>query len=69
MLTDEKIIAALSQDLSAGTEVFRDKLLNRCLNVFDQMDSPVELSDDQLDMLAAAGIPDPDNNPTFPPII
>ena len=52
----------LNQDFSAGTEAFRDKLLARCLEVLD-VDSRTtgniiefgELTDADLDLLAAAG--------------
>lgn len=49
----------LAQDLSVGTDAFREDLLQRCLSVFDQADSQgFELDDNEIDMLAAAGIPD-----------
>lgn len=48
----------LQQDLSAGTEAFRDGLLMRCLpEVNAGMAEGVELADDELEMLAAAGEP------------
>ena len=47
----------LSQDLSAGTEAFRENLLERCLSALGQADSDgVELDDSEFEMLAAAGI-------------
>ena len=54
-------------DLAAGTEAFRDELLVRCLDVLcsdsvgdhdaDERFRAYELSDDDLDMLSAAGEP------------
>ena len=54
-------------DLAAGTEAFRDELLVRCLDVLcsdsvgdhdaDERFRAYELSDDDLDLLAAAGEP------------
>ena len=46
---------AMKQDLSAGTEAFRDALLARCLEELDADDEARCLDDDDLDMLAAAG--------------
>ena len=45
----------LKQDCSIGTEAFRDELLTRCLEVFAEKEESVELGDDELEMLAAAG--------------
>ena len=46
----------LAQDLSVGTETFRESLLQRCLGVIAQNEQGIfELDDNQLDMLAAAG--------------
>lgn len=56
----ERMIGRLmKQDLSAGTEAFREDLLARCLDVLDadESDECKEVSDSELDMLAAAGIP------------
>ena len=56
----ERIIGRLmKQDLSAGTEAFREDLLARCLEVLDADDGEdgVEVSDSDLKMLAAAGSP------------
>ena len=48
----------MRQDLSAGTEVFREELLARCLDVLDADDDTcVEVDDSDLEMLAAAGAP------------
>lgn len=52
----------MQQDLSAGTEAFRDELLSRCLAVLGADDKPAEIEDDYLDMLAAAGNPYADMN-------
>ena len=55
----ERILSqTLSHDASIGTEAFRDSLLARCLavlNAGDDEDEGVELTDDQLVMLSAAG--------------
>ena len=56
----------LNQDLSVGTEEFRDALLERCLDQIDSNDNIITLKDTDLDQLAAAGerIPvDPDSAP------
>ena len=54
----------LSQDLSAGTEAFRENLLERCLSVLGQADSDgVELDDSEFEMLAAAGVIDELDDP------
>lgn len=45
-------------DFSKGTEAFADKLLGRCLSVLGQEeDSFAEISDGELEFLAAAGNP------------
>lgn len=55
---DDAIIRVLSRDLSVGTDVFRDDLLRRCLDVLmSEDDTPQLLEDDELEMLAAAGTP------------
>lgn len=55
---DEVDIArVLSADLSEGTEAFRDALLERCLSVIADGDDGMSLDDDQLELLAAAGLP------------
>ena len=45
----------LSQDVSAGTEAFRDALLERCLSALDADGGEAELDDGALELLAAAG--------------
>ena len=52
---DKMLERLLQQDLSAGTEEFRDELLARCLDVLDADDAVDEIDDSLLDMLAAAG--------------
>ena len=57
----------LRQDLARGTEAFRDDLLARCLAVLSSQDA-AELSDGELELLAAAGDPSlacqgPDESP------
>lgn len=48
----------MKQDLSAGTDAFRDSLLNRCLAVLDKDNDGVPIEDSHLELLAAAGSPD-----------
>lgn len=50
---------ALGQNLSAGTDTFRDDLLARCLEILSASEHVTELDDSQLELLAAAGIPFP----------
>ena len=52
----------LKQDYSVGTEAFRDALLSRCLEELNEAESDngeehdvVVLSDDELELLSAAG--------------
>ena len=57
----------LRQDLAQGTEAFRDDLLARCLAELSSQDA-AELTDGELELLAAAGDPalacqDPDESP------
>lgn len=57
----------LRQDLAQGTEAFRDDLLARCLAELSSQDA-AELSDDELELLAAAGDPAlAGQDPTEPP--
>ena len=45
-------------DFSRGTEAFADDLLGRCLSVLGQEEEEfAEISDDELEFLAAAGNP------------
>ena len=55
----ERMIKRLmKQDLSAGTEAFREDLLARCLDVLDSdEDRCEEVDDSDLELLAAAGTP------------
>lgn len=50
-----KLGRLMKQDLSTGTEAFREALLGRCLSVLGAKDSGVEIPDEALDLLAAAG--------------
>lgn len=53
---DEREIARiLKQDLSVGTEAFRDNLLARCIAVLGTDDYAIELDDADLELLSAAG--------------
>ena len=64
-MNERDIEKLLAQDPSAGTEAFREELLSRCLAVLDTDESALVatwgdasvLSDEVLDMLAAAGDP------------
>ena len=53
-------------DFSKGTEAFAEDLLGRCLSVLGQEENDfAEISDDELDMLAAAGNPFADKDDDF----
>ncbi|MBR1829068.1 MAG: hypothetical protein IJ781_06100 [Atopobiaceae bacterium] len=52
---EEMLGQVLGQDLSIGTEAFRDTLLERCLDELEADEEGVALDDADLDMLAAAG--------------
>ena len=52
---DQKLDQLMGQDLSIGTEAFREDLLNRCLAILGTDSSGIELDDDELDLLSAAG--------------
>ena len=64
-MNEREIEKLLAQDLSAGSEAFRDELLSRCLAVLGTEESAFVatrgdvrvLEDETLDMLAAAGDP------------
>ena len=53
-MDERDIERILRQDLSKGTDEFRDELLSRCLAVLGSQDG-VELDDSDLELLAAAG--------------
>lgn len=57
-------------DFSKGTELFSEKLLYKCLSVLGQEDEGTEdfeeISDEQLDFLAAAGNPLANGDPEDP---
>jgi len=48
----------MQQDLSAGTQGFRDALLERCIATLHANDEGMPLDDADLEMLAAAGVPE-----------
>ena len=55
-MLEQEIRRILGKDLSVGTEAFRDSLLKRCLSVLDSgSEDGIELDDDQIELLAAAG--------------
>lgn len=54
-MNEQGIQRLFQHDFSAGTEAFRDELLDRCLSELGSDSDGVELSDSALDMLAAAG--------------
>jgi hypothetical protein len=65
-MNDKMIERVLSRDYSVGKQAFKENLLQRCLAELDQGDQGMELADDELDMLAAAGVPFLDENPFNP---
>ena len=54
---EQTVDRLLNQDLSSGTEEFRDNLLQRCLDVLGCDESEAFLDDADLDLIAAAGDP------------
>ena len=62
---ESKIERLMKQDFSAGTEAFREDLLSRCLAVLN-VDEGSVISDEDLDMLAAAGNPYENMDPNRP---
>lgn len=54
---EQMLRRVLGQDFSAGTEAFRDALLDRCLAVLGQGGEARDLDDGDLGLLAAAGSP------------
>lgn len=63
-MNDNDIARLLKHDFSKGTEAFADSLLTQALSLVNK-GSGVELSDDDLDMLAAAGEASLDDKPDF----
>ena len=55
-MEEKEITMVLEKDYSEGTDTFREELLARCLDVLDMGEAPRKLSDDELDMLSAAGV-------------
>ena len=56
-MDEERIARILSRGFSDGTESFRDDLLDRCLAVLGAEDQGRVVSDEELELLAAAGDP------------
>ncbi len=55
---DEKEFASMFKyDFSAGTESFRDALLEQCFEALREGEDGLPIADDELDLLAAAGDP------------
>lgn len=52
---EQMLTPLLQKDASLGTEAFRDSLLARCLAVLNTEEMGIELGDDELNLLAAAG--------------
>ena len=52
---DQMLSRLMKQDLAAGTEAFRDSLLERCLAVLGEDDGNAFVEDADLELLAAAG--------------
>lgn len=56
-MDEERVRQLFRQDLSAGTDAFREELLERCLDALHDEETGREVDDSELDMLAAAGDP------------
>lgn len=54
-MDEKRIKSILSCDFSEGTDGFREDLLRRCLAVLNSGSDVIELGEDDLDMLSAAG--------------
>ena len=54
-MDEKEITRILRQDLSVGTEAFRDNLLARCIAELGTDDYAIELDDADLELLSAAG--------------
>lgn len=54
---EQRLEQLMSQDLSIGTEKFRDGLLAQCLSIIQSDRSGSDLNDDFLELLSAAGDP------------
>lgn len=55
-MEEKQLEKVLARDYSVGTEAFRESLLARCLDVLGKGAEPQVVSDDDLEMLAAAGV-------------
>ena len=56
-MNEVKIRQLFQQDLSVGTESFRNALLEQCLETLRDSENGSVISDETLDLLAAAGDP------------
>ena len=56
-MEERDIAQILKHDFSVGTEAFRDKLLQRCLDTLRSANEETVIDDSDLEMLAAAGDP------------
>ena len=54
-MNEKQLTLLLAHDFSAGTELFRDELLRRCLDCLETSVSCKELDEGELELLAAAG--------------
>ena len=54
---EEMVERLMKKDYSVGTEAFRDKLLQQCLDVLCEEDDAMLIEDQDLELLAAAGSP------------
>ena len=52
---EQRIRQLFGYDFSKGTEEFRDELLERCLSELDSDNRVLELDDEALELLSAAG--------------
>lgn len=54
-MDEKRLEQLLKQDLSDGTDAFRDALLGSCLDVLCSENDAREVDEDDLELLAAAG--------------
>ena len=54
-MNDAELAQLLQHDFSAGTQAFAEALLKRCLSELDQDIEYCDISDEDLELLAAAG--------------
>lgn len=57
IMNEKELSLILQQDFSIGTERFCESLLQRCLSILRSSEEGRDVSDDELELLAAAGSP------------